>query len=91
MGYYLTMQQDVIFRSPLSLEELQSRFNATDMPTDFVLITVEEYLGVPDVAEDTKTFCIKPDGEDYYAKFNTHDQIPKFVSSVISPDDYAQI
>lgn len=85
MGYYVTLEQSINIRSPLTLTELQEKLLDSELAGDFT-VSLEEGSHPP-------YFLIEPAGGDYYGKFTSagNKVLEKFVSSVIAPDDYQVI
>jgi len=74
MGYCSTMENDIVFKSRYSLEELQNKINSSPINSYY------------EVRQDGDSFAMYPDGGEYYAKHYEEKELAQFVSSVMLPN-----
>lgn len=79
MGYRSTMENDIVFKSRYSLEELQNKMESSPIDSDY------------EVRQDEDYFAIYPYGEEYYGKHYTDKALAKFVSSVMLPNTATKV
>jgi hypothetical protein len=87
MGYYSTLHEDIKFHSRIPFEELKAKFEKKDFSGDWKLDRGQDLH--PDDAPDT--YFLSPAGKEYYGKFYEIEDVARFISEVISEDDYTLI
>lgn len=81
MGDYLTMEGDVLFKSPLTFEEVERRFKSSeDLAGEYEICNADS---------GKHLILIKPYGEEYYAKFYHDKELAYFISTVVDSEDQA--